>query len=151
WRAGQALLLGRIEDATTLAHEAFALTRSVPGLHVLEINGPTSYLAHLVLIEDTRFGNPPDPADIGDPSSRFADIVAWRTAKLHALTGLGRVPGAQAELDRVLDDLLSRAPWGTWLAAMSYVAEAVALVGDVRRAAEVYPRLLPYAGHNVTL
>lgn len=40
---------------------------------------------------------------------------------------------------------------GTWLGAISILAEAVAFLEDRHHAAALYPKLLPYAHHNVTV
>ena len=152
WRCARALLVGRFDEAIALAGEGIALTRTVPGPHGFEINGPAAYLGQLLLIEDTRYGSVVDPGAFDNPRAKFHEVLAWHVARLQALTRLGRADEIRSEVDQLMTRGLPDADrTGTWLVAITTMAEAVALLGDGEHADRLYPKLLPYAQHNVTV
>ncbi len=76
---------------------------------------------------------------------------AWGPGLAAVLAELGMHDEARRELRRVRDRGLIELRTGLWLASLVYLADAVALVGDDRLAAEVYAELLPNAGTIVTV
>lgn len=152
WRCARALLVGRFDEAIARAGEGVELTKTVPGPHAFEINGPAAYLGQLLLIEDTRYGSIPDPGQFETPRAKFNEVLAWHVARLQGLTRLGRSDEVRAEVDQLMSRGLPDADrTGTWLVAITTLAEAVALLGDGEYAERLYPKLLPYAQHNVTV
>jgi DNA-binding CsgD family transcriptional regulator/tetratricopeptide (TPR) repeat protein len=77
--------------------------------------------------------------------------AAWRPGYAALLTELGMEDEVRRELahirDRGLDELRS----GLWVASLTYLADACALVGDAELAARLYDELLPLAGGNVVI
>jgi len=156
-RSARALLIGQFEEAKRLSRQAFELTRSVPGPHAFEANGPMSYVAQTILIQDAEYSDVPDsripdPDLIGYYRARHPEVACWHVASLHQLTRLRRIEAVRREVDvlaaRNFTDLERNS---TWLAAMSYLSEAVALISDRERAAILYPMLLPYSELNATI
>lgn len=151
WRCARALLVGNFDEATARANEGLELTRNVPGPHAFEVNGPLAYLGQLVLIEDTRFSSALDPGLFDTARAEFEEVLAGRVARLQILTRLERTSEVRDEIERLMaQDLQNADRSGTWLVAISTLAEAVALADDRDRAVQLYPKLLPYADQNVT-
>ncbi len=152
WRCARALLVGRFEEAVARANEGLELTTTVPGPHAFEINGPAAYLGQLLLIEDTRYGTMPDPDQFEVPRAKFHEVLAWHVARLQALTRLCRTEDVRTEVEQLMARGLPDADrTGTWLVAITTLAQAVALLGDRVHAAQLYPKLLSYAQHNVII
>jgi DNA-binding CsgD family transcriptional regulator/tetratricopeptide (TPR) repeat protein len=76
---------------------------------------------------------------------------AWGPGLAAVLAELGMHDEARRELERVRRNGLIELRTGLWLASLVYLADAVALVGDDRLAAEVYTELQPSAGSIVTV
>ena len=152
WNSARELLTGHFENAERLSLQAFDLSRFVPGPHAFDENGPLGRVVQQILIQEIRYQGLPEPGVIDHYRARYPDVPAWHVAFLYRLTRLGCVDEVRRELDAVSEQSLvtfDRA--GTWLTAMSYLSEAIALVGDQERAAVLYPLLLPYAERNATL
>jgi DNA-binding CsgD family transcriptional regulator len=67
------------------------------------------------------------------------------------LVELGMEAEARRELARVVADGLDPYRASLWLAALIYLTDAAAALGDEATAALVYPALAPCAGENVTI
>jgi DNA-binding CsgD family transcriptional regulator/tetratricopeptide (TPR) repeat protein len=76
---------------------------------------------------------------------------AWGPGLAAVLAELGMHDEARRELERVRRNGLIELRTGLWMASLVYLADAAALVGDARTAAEVYSELLPSAGTIVTV
>jgi DNA-binding CsgD family transcriptional regulator/tetratricopeptide (TPR) repeat protein len=76
---------------------------------------------------------------------------AWGPGLAAVLAELGMHDEARRELERVRRKGLIELRTGLWMASLVYLADAAALVGDDRLAAEVYAELLPSAGTIVTV
>jgi hypothetical protein len=73
-------------------------------------------------------------------------------ARLHRLTRLGLVDDVRREIDGLTaQSIVDFERNATWLPAMSFLAEAITLVGDRERAGVLYDVLLPYASRNATV
>ena len=82
----------------------------------------------------------------GSPAS-----TAWRCQRCWYLAEVGLVDRARAELDWLAVDGFGRIPSdANWLPAAYELTEAVGLLGDARRAAELHRLLLPYRDRNIS-
>ncbi|MGH2884455.1 MAG: helix-turn-helix domain-containing protein, partial [Solirubrobacteraceae bacterium] len=76
---------------------------------------------------------------------------AWRPAFAALLAELGMKDDARRELARVREHGLEGFRSTLWVASLSYLADASALVGDEVLAALVYAELSPLSGGNVVI
>ncbi len=75
----------------------------------------------------------------------------WRPAFAALLAELGMEDEARTELARVQREGLDAYRSTLWVASLSYLADAVALVGDEAMAHLLYPELTPLTGGNVVI
>ena len=75
----------------------------------------------------------------------------WRPGLVSVLAELGMEREARHELDRLADDGLDAFRSSLWLASLTYITDACAVLGDERMAAIVYPELAPLSGANVMI
>ena len=75
----------------------------------------------------------------------------WRPGLIAVLAELGMETEARRELERLASDGLDAFRASLWQAALTYLADACAALGDERMAALVYPELEPLAGGNVMI
>ena len=75
----------------------------------------------------------------------------WRPGLASVLVELGMEAEASRELARVVDEGLDPFRESLWLAALAYLTDACAALGDEATAALVYPELEPLAGTNVMI
>jgi DNA-binding CsgD family transcriptional regulator/tetratricopeptide (TPR) repeat protein len=75
----------------------------------------------------------------------------WRPGLVSLLVELGMEGEARRELARVRADGLDRFRESLWLAALTYLTDACAALGDEEMAAVVYPELEPLTGANVMI
>jgi DNA-binding CsgD family transcriptional regulator/tetratricopeptide (TPR) repeat protein len=75
----------------------------------------------------------------------------WRPGLAALLVELGMDAQARRELDRVVADGLEPFRESLWLAALTYLTDACAALGDEATAALVYPELEPLTGTNVMI
>ena len=75
----------------------------------------------------------------------------WQPGLAALLAELGMESEARRELARVVADGLDPFRESLWLAALAYLADAAAALGDEEVAALVYPELAPLAGTNVMI
>jgi tetratricopeptide (TPR) repeat protein len=152
WRATRVLLAGRFERAEELSRRAFDLVQSAPGPHSSELYGPAIFAGQSMLINDALGRAVPNPDVAMHYGSRFPEISTWRIAVLAGLIREGRIKDVRRALEpiaaRGFADIERNA---FWIATMSYLSEAIELVGDHERAAILYPALEPYAQRNVTI
>ena len=84
---------------------------------------------------------------VRDLAERFPGIPAWRGGLITLAARSGDFELARRELERFAGDDFSAIPRDVnWIAGMSLLAEAIALIGDVDRAERAYDELLPYEG-----
>jgi DNA-binding CsgD family transcriptional regulator/tetratricopeptide (TPR) repeat protein len=76
---------------------------------------------------------------------------AWSPGLAAMFAELGMVEEARRELIRVRSRGIDELRAGLWLAGLTYLADACALVRDEALAAEIYPELRAYAGGIVTV
>ena len=75
----------------------------------------------------------------------------WRPGLVSVLVELGMEAEARRELARVVAEGLEPFRESLWLAALTYLTDACAALGDQAAAAMVYPELEPLAGGNVMI
>jgi DNA-binding CsgD family transcriptional regulator/tetratricopeptide (TPR) repeat protein len=75
----------------------------------------------------------------------------WRPGLVSLLVELGMEGEARRELARVRSEGLDPFRESLWLAALTYLTDACAALGDQATAAIVYPELAPLAGDNVMI
>jgi len=84
---------------------------------------------------------------VQDLAERFPGIPAWRGGVITLAARSGDFELARRELKRFAGDDFSAIPRDVnWVAGMSLIAEAIALIGDTSRAERAYDELLPYEG-----
>lgn len=75
----------------------------------------------------------------------------WRPGLVAVLAELGMESEARRELARLAAEGLDGFRESLWLAALAYLADAAAALGDEAMAALLYPELEPLAGDNVMI
>ncbi len=84
---------------------------------------------------------------VRDLAERFPGIPAWRGGLITLAARSGDFELARRELERFVGHDFSAIPRDVnWVAGMSLIGEAIAMVGDVERAQRAYDELLPYEG-----
>jgi DNA-binding CsgD family transcriptional regulator len=76
---------------------------------------------------------------------------AWRPGLASLLTELGMEADARRELARVASEGLDEFRVSLWLAALTYLSDAAAALGDEAMAELLYPELLPHEGTNALI
>jgi DNA-binding CsgD family transcriptional regulator/tetratricopeptide (TPR) repeat protein len=76
---------------------------------------------------------------------------AWRPAFAALLAELGMEEDARSELARVREEGLNEFRSTLWVASLTYLADACALVGDEALATRLYSELAPLSGRNVVI
>jgi DNA-binding CsgD family transcriptional regulator/tetratricopeptide (TPR) repeat protein len=141
-----ALCAGRLADAEAAArrsHEWSRLLSGVPasgvyGIQMFAIRREQGRLAELAPVVRVLAG-------------REGLRGAWRPGFAALLAELGMEDDARRELARVLHEGLDQFRSSLWVASLTYLADACALVGDEALAAELYPELAPLGGGNVVI
>ena len=141
-----ALCDGRLAEAEKRArhsHEWSLLlsggdAAGVYGIQMFNIRREQGRLAELAPVIRILAGD----ADRGGP---------WRPGLASVLVELGMEAEARRELARVADEGLDAFRESLWLAALAYLTDACAALGDEATAAIVYPELEPHAGTNVMI
>jgi DNA-binding CsgD family transcriptional regulator/tetratricopeptide (TPR) repeat protein len=75
----------------------------------------------------------------------------WQPGLVAVLAELGMEDEARAELARIRAGGLDQFRSSLWLAALTYLTDACAALGDAEMAAVLYPELEPFAGGNVMI
>jgi class 3 adenylate cyclase/tetratricopeptide (TPR) repeat protein len=145
FRAGQAVLQGRFEEAERLASEALALGQRA--------HDPVVGIYHPIVLIGLRWqqGRLPElEATLGRFVDRFPANLGWRATFAVLLCETGREDGARRQVEPLAADDFAGLPrnhlYLYHLAALAMVCHAL---DDQPRAARLYELLLPYADHNV--
>jgi DNA-binding CsgD family transcriptional regulator len=141
-----ALCDGRLDEAEARAARSHEWSRlltgrdaaGVYGIQMFSIRREQGRLAELapvirILAGEARRGGP------------------WRPGLASLLVELGMEAEARRELSRVVAEGLDPYRESLWLAALAYLTDACAALGDQAMAALVYPELEPLAGANVMI
>lgn len=141
-RGMRVLLDGEIDEAERLAEQARRagdraeqpLSQQYYGIQMTQIRSMQGRAAELL----------PYARELAE---RFPGIPAWRTAVISLAARSGDEELARLELERFAGDDFGALPAdANWFTAMSLMGEAIALLGDDKRAARAYEELLPYEG-----
>ncbi|MGH9263880.1 MAG: BTAD domain-containing putative transcriptional regulator [Acidimicrobiales bacterium] len=145
FRAMQALLEGRFEDAERLALEALAIGQSVEEPDAMAVFGVQ--LA-IVRWEQDRLAEL--ETALRGFVEEFSESPVWRAALALLVLELGGEEESRAELERLSEDDFAGLPRNfAWLAGMAMLAQVAARLGDARRASVLLPLLAPFARRNV--
>jgi DNA-binding CsgD family transcriptional regulator len=141
-----ALCEGRLADAEAMAERSHEWSRlltgrdasGVYGIQMFGVRREQGRLAELAPVIRLLAG---DPSRSG----------AWRPGLASLLTELGMETEARRELARVAADGLDEFRASLWLAALTYLTDAAAALGDEPTAALLYPELAPHEGTNTMI
>lgn len=144
-RAMQAILDARFDEAERLADEALEIgRRSDPEIAAVVRDNAQAFALHF---GQGRLGELERAAL--DFARRYPWIQPWRLPLIYA--ELGRVSDARDELERQAGGGFVDFPRDAlWITRVAALAHACALVGDARRARELYELLLPFEDRNVS-
>jgi class 3 adenylate cyclase len=143
----QALMSGRLPEASALAQQAFVAGQQSG--RPLALNSFLIQHGH-AMWELGRLG------ELEAPLRAFVAqnplIVFGRVGLLMILLQLGRVGEARAEFESLAKDEFRAVPrdWN-WIPSMFMLAEHCAELGEVRHAGPLYNLLFPYAARNAAL
>jgi tetratricopeptide (TPR) repeat protein len=145
FRAGQALLGGRLEEADRLAADALALGRRA--------RDPVAAIYHTIVLVGIRWEQGRLP-ELEDTLARFVDRfpanLGWRATLAVLLCETGRHREARAQLDLLAADGFRGLPGNhLYLYHLAVLAIVCHALDDQPRAARLYELLLPYAKRNV--
>jgi DNA-binding CsgD family transcriptional regulator/tetratricopeptide (TPR) repeat protein len=141
-----ALCDGRLEEAESLALRSHEWARlligrdpsGVYGIQMFSVRREQGRLAELAPVVRILAG---DATRTGP----------WRPGLVALLADLGMETEARRELAGALADGLDPYRASLWLAALTYLTDACAALGDEAAAALLYPALEPFAGENVMI
>jgi hypothetical protein len=138
-----ATLDGRFADSERLAQEALELAQLLQSEYTTYV----SRYAQMVSIRWAQGRLDEFWPEIQDHGERFPWIPRWRDAL--AAAELGDEEAARRELERHGARGFAELPRdGNWMVHVCSLADACVLVGDDRRAAQLYELLLPHGGDN---
>jgi tetratricopeptide (TPR) repeat protein len=140
-RAGYAHLQGRLEDFEALAHEALAL-----GLESHAEMAMQAFGAQMLALryQQGRLGELVEA--VRGFSEQHSEHPGWGCGLAWAYAQLDRCSDARRELDALARHDFADLPRDyTWLICIADLSDAVALLGDARRAEPLYQLLLPFA------
>jgi DNA-binding CsgD family transcriptional regulator/tetratricopeptide (TPR) repeat protein len=141
FRALDAILDGRLDEAERLANEALALGRRVQSDNALMLAWVQVWL---VRREQGTFDD--IETAVADLIQRFPTIPGWPCIQAAIYCEQGRLAEARAVFDRIAARDFAELPRDhLWLANLANLAEPCARLGDVERADILYRLLLPYA------
>jgi tetratricopeptide (TPR) repeat protein len=144
WRAMQALLAGRFEEALACAEQA--LER---GRRVRAPDAENCYVSQ-ALLASISLGRPGElQSAIEDMIERYP-AIAWNVARMRLHAELGHREEAALAFERLAADGFAGLERNiTWPILLTVLADVCALVGDAPRAAELEELMRPYAGRVV--
>ena len=145
YRSAIALADGRLQEADDAAQrsdEAARLltggTTGTYGIQLFSLRREQGRLAELAPVVRVLAGT-------------GRDHGSWRPGLVSLLVELGMEAQARQELARIAEQGLDQFRQSLWLAALTYIADACAALGDANMAALVYPELEPLSGTNVMI
>jgi predicted ATPase len=145
-RAMIALLEGRFAEVEALAAQALQL-----GSEGRNQNAAQYYGAQMLALRREQGRLEEMVAGVEQFMAAYPAVAAWRATLVWIHAEVGRDADARSELERIAAADFADLPRDMfWLLSLWLLAEAVAKLGDVRRARVLYELLLPYAGRCVT-
>jgi tetratricopeptide (TPR) repeat protein len=146
-RAMRALMDGRLEEGERLVQEASTL-----GQRARSPNVAFRFGVQLTQLRRLQGRFHELEGLIRASAERYPGIAAFRVALALLYAESGRLDEARALFECLAAHDFAAVPDdATWIGAMCHLAETCALLGDDRRAALLYRRLLPYARRNVVI
>lgn len=143
----RAIMRGEFDKAERLAREAAEISRQIGiaeldgifGMHMFTIRREQGRIHEVMPIVRLIVANHPESS-------------AWRPG----LALIYRILGQKEQCKAIFENLVSEGfafyPRDSlWVATLAYLSEVCAYLGDVDRAATLYPLLLPYDGRNVVV
>jgi tetratricopeptide (TPR) repeat protein len=147
FRAMRMLMAGEFRDAEPVIREVGRI-----GERVQNPNGTQAYVEQMVALLRERGGLEQIEDTVRDHAERYRTIPGWRCVLAHVHAEIGASQAAKATLDAFGADGFRGVPLdGIWLGAMSYLAEAAAVIGDPTHAEALYDLLEPFADRNVAI
>jgi DNA-binding CsgD family transcriptional regulator len=142
-----ALCDGRLDEAETAAQRSYEWSRLLTGRDASGIYGIQMFS---IRREQGRLAELAPAVRIlaGGDSSREGP---WRPGFASLLVELGMQDEARRELAFVAREGLDLFRESLWLASLSYLTDACAVLGDEEIAALLYPELEPFSGGNVMI
>jgi DNA-binding CsgD family transcriptional regulator len=141
-----ALCVGRLAEAEAAANRSHEWSRLLTGRAATGIHGIQMFG---VRREQGRLAELAPALRVLTGGEPLRD--AWRPAFAAVLAELGMDAEARRELARVRADGLEPFRSSLWVASLSYLADAAALVGDEALAASLYAELSPLSGGNIVI
>jgi tetratricopeptide (TPR) repeat protein len=141
-----ALFEGRFEEAEALIEEALAL-----GERAQSWNALVSHRLQVFMLrwEQGRLAEL-DDAIRGWAEEYRASYPVWRCVLAAFYSELGREAEARATFEELAPSDFAGLPFNDeWLLGMAFLTQACAFLGDSRRAAVLYDRLVPFSEANV--
>ena len=135
---------GRLEEAEAAAARSHEWSRLLTGRDASGVYGIQMFS---IRREQGRLAELAPVVRILAGESRPAG--PWRPGLVSVLAELGMEAEARRELARVAGEGLEPHRQSLWLASLTYLTDACAVLGDEATAALVYPELEPFAGGNV--
>jgi tetratricopeptide (TPR) repeat protein len=145
YQAMRALLEGRFDDAERLAQQGLAVGQRMQGEDPSGIFGLQMFT---IRREQGRLREVEPAVRLFVQQNPAA--LTWRPGLAMVYSELGLEQEAREMFERLAAKGFADIPRDSmWMTSMTYLAEVGAFLGDARRAAMLYQRLLPYAEHNV--
>jgi tetratricopeptide (TPR) repeat protein len=145
--AMRAILHGHFSEAERLSNEAMALAQRVHHEDSLLLYG--SQLLG-VRIEQGRIAEMDRGLQI--MVAQYPAVPVWRSLSAFVHAQQGRLEEARAEIERLAVEEFHDLPRDYLrISCLMYLADACAVVGDRRRAAQLYDLMLPYASRCVVV
>jgi class 3 adenylate cyclase/tetratricopeptide (TPR) repeat protein len=145
WRAMWALFDGRLEDAERSIYAFLDEGRRWGYQDVEEVFA----LQLLILRRDQGRIQEVRPY-LEDVAHRYRQRRTWGIALALTYAELGQLEAARAQLGLLAPEGFEAIPRNlAWSSLVALVAEVCALTGQVEEATALYPRLVPWAGHNI--
>ena len=141
-----ALADGRLEDAELMASRSYEAGQLLTGR---DASGTYGVQMFSVRREQGRLAELAPVLRI--LTARNRGHGPWRPGLVALLVELGMQAEARRELARMIDEGLDQFRELLWLASLTYIADACAVLGDETTAALVYHELEPLAGTDVMI
>ena len=141
----RALLEGRFADAERLAHQGLAVGQRLQGEDPSGVFG----LQMFTLRREQGRLREVEPV-VKLFVQRNPASGTWQPGLAVIYSELGLEHEAREMFERLVANDLADLPRDTlWITTMTYLADVCAFLGDIRRAALLYQRLLPYAPYTI--
>src|SRR5262249_3889301 len=145
-QAGLAISSGRVEEGAHLAARALEVPRDGKDPTILQIYCTQIFVARR---EAGSLGASLEQSIAGFAEA-YRGMHSWRCMLAVAHAEAGRTQAARTLVEKIGQREFTDVPRDVhYFPALALLAEAVHLLGDEVRAAQLYPMLLPYADRNV--